>query len=292
MGTNAEIFHFLDDTTLQHIHVSYDGYLSGVGLALFRCYNNPEAIESLFARPGWIVSLEEDPALFDLYETSPKNGDPNYARMTVEEVTKMFQPWEPPVVLGASSSVGRGPFGAAPSEDIAGQAHTGGAQDTMPPQEEEEEEEDSEHALLWGACAYVWRDGTWYIVPSLEEWRAILAGKGRYALTKDLMRQVCTDVTEDELEPGDPALAKASNELLGILVWDAGREAYKLVPEASMEEDAKGIHLVGSQDALARAEALVGAKVAVRYSTIAGSYTGVEDNTVAHVQGIRPFPAV
>lgn len=65
MGTSCEIARIRDDGTVDRIHVSYDGYLTGVGLTLFRHYDTPEKVEALFSHQDWATSLEANPEDID-----------------------------------------------------------------------------------------------------------------------------------------------------------------------------------------------------------------------------------
>lgn len=48
MGTSCDIARLNPDGTIRVIHVSGDGYPSGVGVTLFRFYDTPEALTALF----------------------------------------------------------------------------------------------------------------------------------------------------------------------------------------------------------------------------------------------------
>lgn len=65
MGTSCEIVGVREDGTTHTIHVSADGYLTGVGLKLFRFYDTPEKVAALFAQDTHAPSLEADPADID-----------------------------------------------------------------------------------------------------------------------------------------------------------------------------------------------------------------------------------
>lgn len=56
MGTSCELFRVNGDT-IDGIHISHDGYLSGVGAMLFRSYQDPEKIEALFSHDTWAVGF-------------------------------------------------------------------------------------------------------------------------------------------------------------------------------------------------------------------------------------------
>lgn len=65
MGTPADIARQLPDGTFRVFHVSYDGYLSGVGAKLFKHYNDPAKVDRLFEH-SYAPSLEDDPNDFDI----------------------------------------------------------------------------------------------------------------------------------------------------------------------------------------------------------------------------------
>ena len=60
MGTTCEIAR-VKDGNVQRIHISYDGYLGGVGLELFKFYDTEEKVNALFGHGTGATSLEADP---------------------------------------------------------------------------------------------------------------------------------------------------------------------------------------------------------------------------------------
>lgn len=69
MGTPCDLYRVTETGHVTAIHVSYDGYLAGVGLTLFKHYQVPEALDALFVASGDVASLECNPYWNDLYST-------------------------------------------------------------------------------------------------------------------------------------------------------------------------------------------------------------------------------
>ncbi len=73
MGTSSELVRLnADGVTVDRIHLSYDGYLSGVGLKLFHYYDTPEKVTALFGCQTAATSLEAEPRdmLWDEWDES------------------------------------------------------------------------------------------------------------------------------------------------------------------------------------------------------------------------------
>jgi hypothetical protein len=94
MGTPADIARELPDGTYRMLHVSYDGYLSGVGAQLFKHYSDPEKVDRLFSH-SYTPSLEDDPNDFDadgeewtLYEASDDPANPH--KVVSQPVSKEY----------------------------------------------------------------------------------------------------------------------------------------------------------------------------------------------------------
>lgn len=61
MGTSCEIARQQPSGLWKRIHISYDGYVSGVGLVLARDYDTPEKVDALFAHRTGATQLTSDP---------------------------------------------------------------------------------------------------------------------------------------------------------------------------------------------------------------------------------------
>ena len=68
MGTSCTIARLAEDGMFERIHVSYDGYLTGVGLKLFRHYGDQDRVDALFSHEDWATSLQPDPEDIDWSE--------------------------------------------------------------------------------------------------------------------------------------------------------------------------------------------------------------------------------
>jgi len=84
MGTSCEIIGRREDGLFDVVHVSYDGYLRGVGLTLFKHYGTPEQAAKLFEHGTWAPSLEADPKDVDWDEWSPDNRGRTLEQLTAE----------------------------------------------------------------------------------------------------------------------------------------------------------------------------------------------------------------
>lgn len=62
MGTTCEIARQQPNGLWKRIHISYDGYVSGVGLVLARDYDTPEKVDALFSHATGATQLTSDPA--------------------------------------------------------------------------------------------------------------------------------------------------------------------------------------------------------------------------------------
>lgn len=74
MGTTCEIAAQMPDGRWKQIHVSYDGYVSGVGLILFRDYDTPEKVTALMSHGTGAVQLCTDPSEMTWDEWHPAEG--------------------------------------------------------------------------------------------------------------------------------------------------------------------------------------------------------------------------
>lgn len=74
MGTTCEIAAQMPNGRWKQIHISYDGYVTGVGLTLFRDYGTPEKVAALLAHRTGAVQLCTDPGEMSWDDWHPDEG--------------------------------------------------------------------------------------------------------------------------------------------------------------------------------------------------------------------------
>lgn len=75
MGTNADIARVRDDGLIDTIRIAYDGYLTGVGMELYRYYDTPEKVAALFGHTEYATSIEPDPVDMDWQDHEMETRD-------------------------------------------------------------------------------------------------------------------------------------------------------------------------------------------------------------------------